>query len=71
MPRSRRVRTASVISEDDKYSLMKYAEFAVRGADAIYRDAFDVRCQLGDRRFKKILKAAEDIVHVLGPYLPL
>lgn len=71
MPRTRRVRTASVISEDDEYSLMKYAETAVRAADIIYRDAFDVKHQLGDRRFKKILKAAEDIVHILGPYLPL
>lgn len=61
----------STLSENDSYRLTRYAETAVRFSDIIYRDAFDVRCQLGDRRFRKILKAVEDIVHILGPYLPL
>lgn len=71
MARQRRARKKIVEEIEASYELTRYAETAYRCADAVWRDAFDVREELGERKFKKIQGAAEVIIRNLGKYLPL
>lgn len=67
----RRRRQRAVKEPEIDYDLMRYAEIAYKCADTIWRDAFDVRANLGEEKFNKIQKAAEEIIRTIGPHLPL